>query len=1104
MENKSTPEMDYPKSCRLKQIFRMMRLTSLLLLVCVFCSYAAGALSQNARVSINRGVAPLDEILNEIESQTDYLFVYNNQVNVNRKVSVRVESRPVSYVLSNLLRDMDIDYAMEGTHIVLSKRSNASLPQQDTRRISGLVTDAKGEPVIGANVVEKGTSNGTITDVDGRFTLSVSSGATLTVSFIGYLTREVAIGNQTSPAIELTDDARALDEVVVIGYGSVRKSDLTGSVSSVKSEDLAKMATASPVAALQGRAAGVQVVQESGAPDAAAAIKIRGVGTTNNANPLYVVDGFPMSDINYLNPTDIEALEILKDASACAIYGSRGANGVVLITTKKGKAGALKVNVNAYYGIGNLANRPEMLNAQQYAALSNEAYANAGREPLYTSTSGLPNTDWLGEVSQVGKIQNYNVSLSGGGDHITSLFGTNYYRKEGIIRSTDYGKYSFTSNNTMKAGSFLNLSTNLSAVFTEYKNFDPTSIFLSSLIAPPDVPVINPETDYFSGISKIRLQNPVGRIARNNDKNRRTYLVGNFNAEFNLAGGLKFDSRFGIRYDGSYNSGFTPIYYETMDNSEAINTVRRSTSRTIDRTWENILTWHKSFGQVHELTVMGAVSAREYNRDEWDATKQNVPVEKEEYWYFDSATDNPQVNGKGYSLAMLSYLGRINYSFKNRYLLTASIRSDGSSRFIGNHRWGTFLSAALAYKLSGNVKARLGYGELGNENIDSYYPYLTPVTQRRYYTLGAGQVRLNGSGLSGIGNPEAQWETSTQSNVGIDLTLLDGKIDMTADYYIRKTRDILLSQQIPRISGSGSIVRNVGGLENKGFEFALPHKGRKGDFSYNVNANLATVKNRVLNLGTSGSLVAGFAYDYVLIDFQGAFGNMIRSEVGKPYGQFYGYQTDNIFQNQAQIDQYTKDGAQIQPDARPGDFKFKDLNDNGRIDDGDMTFIGNPIPDVTYGLSLDAQYRSFDLSLLFQGVWGNDIYNAAKYYFMRFDGRQNVRTDYLDEYWRGENTSNNFPIVTQELTRNARNFRNSDFYVEDGSYLRLKTLQLGYNCTPAFIRGAKPSFRIYLAMQNLFTITKYSGFEPEVSTISVDRGQYPQSRSFMLGLVVNF
>jgi TonB-linked SusC/RagA family outer membrane protein len=981
-----------------------------------------------------------------------------------------------------------------------------------------LVVDSKGEAIIGVNVLERGTSNGVITDMDGKFSLNVRPQTILIISYIGYLTQEVNIGNQTSLRIELIEDVKVLDEVVAIGYGYQRKSDLTGSVSSVKSDDLVKVATSSPVAALQGRAAGVLVIQESGSPDATAAIKIRGVGTTNNADPLYVVDGFPMSDINYLNPSDIESLEILKDASACAIYGSRGANGVVLVTTKKGKNGTLKVNVNAYYGIENLAQKPTMLNSQQYATLSNEAYSNAGENPLYANVNNLPNTNWYDAVSRVGRIQNYNVSLSGGGDRITSLFSVNYYKKDGVIKSTDYSKYSITQNNTMKVNNSLNVSTSLSAVFTDYKRLDPTSVFLSSLIAPPDIPVFNNETNYYSGITKIRLTNPAGRIDRNNDKNRGTFLIGNMNIDLNITKDLVFNSRFGIRYDGTYNSGFTPIYYETMDNSESVSTVRRETSKTTDWTWENILTYHKNFNDVHDFTVMGAISTREFDRDWFRATKQNLPIEKKEYWYFDSATDNPQAEGNGASLAMLSYLGRINYNFKNRYLITGSIRSDGSSRFIGPHRWGVFPSGALAWKLSeegffkqmdlswlNGVKIRLGYGEIGNENINSYYPYLTPIAQQQYYTFGTSQNRINGSGLSGIGNSDAQWETSTQSNIGIDLMLFSGKLNVTADYYIRKTNDILLSQQIPEISGSSSMVRNVGGLENKGLELTVSYKNSKGGFIYNIGGNVATVKNKVTNLGTSGALISGFAYDYVLIDFQGALGNMIRSEVGKPYGQFYGYQTDKIFQNQTEIDQYVKDRVKIQPDALPGDFKFKDRDDNGRIDDNDMTFIGNPIPDITYGLSFDAQYKNFDFSLLFQGVLGNDIYNAAKYYFTRFDGRQNVSIDYLNNYWHGENTSNTQPAVTKDLNRNTRNYRNSDFYVEDGSYLRLKTIQLGYNYTPTFIsRSIQPSFRFYIAAQNLFTITKYGGFEPEVSTISVDRGQYPQSRTFMLGTVINF
>ena len=1109
-------------------IIRIMKISFIFLFIFSFQLLALNTKAQDAVIELKTNSMTVGQLINEIEKQTDYLVVYSNrEVDANRKVDVQRKSDKVSSYLNEAFEGTDIGYDFENNYIVLMKKANRNATaiaemirstQQQGKTITGKVVDVNGEPIIGANIIEVGTTNGTVTDIDGNFSLKVADNATIRISYIGYLEQEINTAGKTSFNITLVEDTQALEEVVVIGYGVVRKSDLTGSVASLKSDDLAKMATFSPISALQGRAAGVHVIQSSGSPDAVASIRIRGINTPNDNSPLYVVDGFPMSDINHLSPNDIESMEILKDASATAIYGSRGANGVVLITTKKGKSGPLKMNINASYGFDNLARKPSMLNATQYAELSNEASLNADMDPIYLNTSNLPyDTNWYDVVSQTGQYQNYNISFSGGGERISSMLSADYYRREGIIKSTDFDRLSFMQNSLLKVMPFLNLSTSFSGAFNNSKSLDPTSVFLSSLIAPPDIPVIDPNTDYFAGITKIRLANPAGRIDRNNSQNRRTYLIGNFNADLTIIPELIFSSRFGIRYSGSYDSNFTPIYYETMDISESINTVSRSTSKMIDWTWENILTYHKTFNKIHDLTIMGAVSAREYNYDTFSATKQNVFSENEEFWYFDSATDNPQASGRGNSLAMLSYLGRINYNLLDRYLVTVSMRADGSSRFIGSNRWGYFPSGALAWKLSeedffkhwesnwfNTVKVRASYGEIGNENIASYYPYITPIRQGQYYTLGSSQVRVNGSAPSGIGNPEVKWETSTQFNVGADLMFIGGKLNVTADYFIRKTDDILLSQQIPRTSGFSSITRNVGGMENKGFEFTADFKDNKGDFSYNINANMAFVKNKVTNLGTANSLVAGFAYDYVLIDFQGAFGNIIRSEVGKPYGQFYGYVTDGIFQTQSEIDQYVKDGQLIQPNAKPGDFKFKDLNDNGQIDTGDMDFIGSPIPDITYGISFDATYKKFDLSLLFQGVWGNDIYNAAKYYFMRFDARQNVRTDYLKEYWHGPNTSNTQPIVTRDLARNNRNFRNSDYYIEDGSYLRLKNIQLGYTLTPSLGKGVKPSIRLYIAAQNLFTITKYSGFEPEVSDISVDRGQYPQSRSFLLGTVINF
>ena len=1098
-----------------------MKLTMLILLI-GFTHLSARVYSQQSKLSLTLKDVTIRDALKTIEDQSDYFFMYKSEeVNLSRKVSIQSDNQSIETILDALFGVTDVSYEIVHRQIVLTNNkmeSNLNYLSQQKVTITGRVNDSSGLPLPGVTVIVKGTTNGTITDMDGNFSLTNVSGTNVLIfSFVGMKSQEVAVGGKTTINVILEEETIGLDEVVAVGYGVQKKSDITGAVSSVTSEELTKMATNSPVQALQGRAAGVSIIQESGSPDATASIRIRGVGTTNNTSPLFVVDGLPMNDIDYLNPNDIESIEILKDASASAIYGSRGANGVVLVTTKKGQSGALKVNLTAYYGIESLASSPSMLNSTQYAILSNEAYTNAGKDPIYANTNNMAsNTNWYDEVSRLGNIENYNISFSGGGPKINSFLSGTYYKKKGIIKTTDLEKLSFIQNTNMEVTDFFKVETSMSGVFTNYHRLDPTSIFVSSLIAPPDIPVINPETDYYTGNSKFRLANPAGRLDRNNSNYKRTYLIGNVNAELSITENLKFNSRFGVRHQQGYDTGFDPVYYETADISSTYNTVSRSASKMTDWTWENILTYHKIFSEVHDLTVMGAISAREYNFDDFTATKQNVPIESKEYWYLDSATENPQASGEGNSLSMLSYLGRINYNLNNRYLLTASVRADGSSRFTESNRWGVFPSGALAWKISeenffknmsqnmiSSAKLRVGYGQIGNENIESYYPYLTPISQKQYYTLGASQTRINGSAPTALGNPEVKWETSTQSNIGLDLLVLDGKISATADYYIRKTDDILLSQQVPRISGSSEIVRNVGGMENKGFEFSITYKKSSKDFSYDISANLSTVKNEVTNLGTSGALISSFDYDYVLIDFQGALGSMIRSEVGQPYGQFYGWQTDGIFQNQSEIDQYTLDGDKIQPNAKPGDFKFKDNNGDGTINDGDKTFIGNPIPDITFGLSFNANYKDFDLSILLQGQAGNEIYNAAKYYLMRFDGRNNVRTDYLNDYWKGENTSNIQPAVTNDVSRNDRNYRNSDYYIEDGSYLRLKTLQLGYTISPA-LGGMNPKCRFYVAAQNLFTITGYSGFEPEVSGNSVDRGVYPQARTFMLGTVINF
>lgn len=997
--------------------------------------------------------------------------------------------------------------------------------QQRTHAVKGVVSDALG-PLAGVNVMVKGTTNGVMTDNNGAYVLqNVAVGSVLEFSFIGYKTSEVTVTESESVNVLMQEDTNLLEELVVIGYGTVKKSDVTGSVASVSGESLAKTSTGDAIQALQGRAAGVQIVTASGSPDATPEIKIRGTGSPNGSDPLFVVDGFPMNNINYLSPNDIASMEILKDASACAIYGSRGANGVVMITTKQAEAGALKVNVKAEFGVEASPKKPDMMSSVQYAEMTNLVRSNSGLAPKYDNPSSITtDTNWYDEVMRTGLYQNYSLTMSGGSDKISTVFTTNYFSREGTVKSTKMNRLNFTQNTVYKPAKFLTIKTSFSGSFSSTNSLgsDGTNnrtIFLSSLIAPPDVPVWNDVTDYYQGISVFRLANPAGTISRNHSTAERKYLIANISGDLTLLPGLVFTSRFGYKYNVSLGNDWGGIYFETSNIASGNSSTYRSTSYTKDWTWENMLTYSKKI-KAHEFSVMAAMSARDYFYETYSGSKKNLPSEKKEFRYFDSASDTtPSLSGSARSLGMISYLGRVNYTLLGRYLLTASFRADGSSRFIGGNKWGYFPSAALAWKISeepffknvnpsaiSNVKLRLGWGQIGNENISSYYPYITSIRQNQYYVLGENKDRVNGAALRTLGNTDLQWETSEQSNIGLDLAFLDSRLSATFDGYIRKTDNILLSESVPRVSGTGSITRNVGGMKNTGLEISLGWKDDVGDFSYSIDGNVSFVKNKVTDLGTSGILQEnGLTYDYALIDFQGQFNNIVRSFVDKPYGQFYGYNVLGVFQDQAEIDAYkSQSGSTIMPDAKPGDTKYADMDGDGKISGSDMVKIGDPNPVAVFGLSLNASYKGFDLSLLFQGTAGNDIFNASKFYFNKFDGRQNILASARNENWTGKGSTNKYPIALaydSDDARNSRNWWQSTNYIENGSYFRLKNLQLGYTFKPNF-GGVKTSMRVYFAAQNLFTITGYSGFDPEVSGNGVDGGQYPQPRTFVLG--VNF
>ena len=718
-------------------LFRIMRLSVLLILIASIQVIAEPGYSQNARLSFKMEDVTVKEVLEKIELNSEFYFLYSSKmIDVNRKVNIQARNDKIKPILASLFKDNNVEYHIIDRQIILSPSGlmksevvEKIKQQQQQIEVSGTVRDAQsGDPLPGVNIVIEGTTQGTTTDMDGNYTIETPPDATLLFSFVGYQQKSVKVQGREEIDVSLRQSVTELEEVVAIGYGTQRKSDLTGAVASVSSEELTKMATTSSAEALQGQVAGVSVTRESGMPGSSTSINIRGIGTTNNTSPLYVVDGLPTDNIDYLNPEDIQSMEILKDASATAIYGSRGANGVILITTKEGEEGVLEFNFKAYYGLERLENKPNMLNAQQYATLSNTAYENAGEDPIYSNPGNLDyNTNWYDKVSRLGTVQNYNLSVSGGKEQLTSFLSANYYSREGIIKTTDFERLSLNQKSQIQITDFFNIETVFRGVFGTNHSINPTTIFLSSLIAPPDVPIIDPETDYYTGISKIRLANPMGRLARNNSESKRNDLIGNVKANLSITDNLEFQSKFGLNYRTHLNSNFIPSYFETADISSTLNEVSRFTSKMTDWTWDNTLTYDNTFNEVHDLTVMGTVSAREFFYENINASKQNVPIEQERFWYLGAATENPQTNGDANSLSMLSYLGRINYSFDNRYLLTLSLRADGSSRFLSDNKWGIFPSGAFAWKISeedffnfemiSNAKLRLGYGAVGNKNI---------------------------------------------------------------------------------------------------------------------------------------------------------------------------------------------------------------------------------------------------------------------------------------------------------------------------------------------------------------------------------------------------
>ena len=990
--------------------------------------------------------------------------------------------------------------------IFICMLSSLNIVAQDQKKVTGVITDLKGEPIIGASVVAKGTTTATISDIDGTFSLDVSNSPVLTISYIGYISQEVPTLGKSDLKIILKEDSKILDEIVVVGYGVMRKIDLTGSVSSISAKTIKDKPVANIGEALQGRASGVQVIS-SGKPGDNVSFRIRGISTINNSEPLLVIDNVPTDmPLNALNMEDVESVDVLKDASATAIYGSRGANGVVIVTTKKGKSGDGSISLSANWGIQEATNMPKMLDASQFASLHNEMIKNYNN-PNYTQRPDFADptalgtgTNWLDELFRKAIMQNYTLSYSGGNDKSNYYVSGGVFDQEGIILNTSYRRYTFQFNSESKVRSWLKFGNNVT-LSHDVKKQGSYSV-RDAMAALPTQPVFN-EDGSFSGPGEPAYQygdirNPIGSATLNKEQTKGYNVLANAFAEIKIKDNLTFKTLGGIDFKFWDKRNFYPKYnWKPIPQPQS--TLYEESNKSMTYLWDNTLTYMETFNEKHHLNVMIGSSAQNNVYNNMSASIQNFLTDNNNQ--LNNGLTDPTVGGTKNDWAILSFIGRANYNYADKYLLTATIRRDGSSRFSSENRWGTFPSFSAAWRLSeesfynknkwvSDIKVRAGYGETGNQaGIDNY----------AYFTrLKTGQYVFNGTPVSTLypkvmPNPNVRWETVKQLNAGIDLSLLNQRINVVIDAYLKNTSDMLVPMSVPITTGySDTDVPsiNAGKVRNKGVELTVSSFNMRGTFEWNTDFNISYNKNEVISMNDGVPLFVGDDINMTKV--------RVNTE-GHPIGSFYGYVTNGIFQNQQEVDRYA---IQVPGGTAPGDIRFRDLDNNGVINADDRTYIGNPSPEWTFSLNNTFAYKEFDLQIFLQGVAGNDIYNANRIWQESMSIPQNQTTKVLDR-WTGEGTSNSVPRAIYSDPN--QNVRHSNRFIEDGSYLRVKNLTLGYTLPKSISQKAYLSMaRFYISCQNFLTLTKYSGFDPEVNVSGVDLSTYPVTRTLSMGVNVKF
>jgi TonB-linked SusC/RagA family outer membrane protein len=1154
---------------QLGKIFLFMKLTVALFLIGLM-QVSGTVFSQNAKLNLEIKNQTLRSALNTIEQTSNYRFFYSDNIQaLDEVVTIDIRNEEINSILNSLFSGKNLTYQINHNHLIVLK----PLPGiQGERFISGVIVGRDGLPLPGVSVVVRGTLVGTVSDENGRFNLKVPDGAaTILISYVGMRPQEIKIGNQISFRVVMEEEVIGVDEVVVVGYGSQQKKTLTGAVSTVDESDLRAIPAASVSAKLQGRVAGVTVTNDN-TPGGESIVRVRGIGSVNNNDPLYIVDGVPISGgLSKINSNDIESITVLKDASSSAIYGVRAANGVIIVTTKRGGTGGPHLSFDARCGIQRTTNKLDLLNTREYGELLWLEYKNIGLEPGddgwgnsqygYGETPVIPDyiipagkmegevdesqysypdpyygitkanregTDWYDEIFDPALIQEYNLSVTGGTDKGNYAFSGGYMNQEGVVIHTGFERFSLRSNADAKITKWLETGESLGVSYTDRTgmgtNNDEGNAVSEAYRMQPIIPVYDIKGNFAGTQAETTGNgtNPVAVLYRDKDDYYRDLRVlANAYIQLNPVQDLHIRSLLGVDYTSTRRQNRTLANPECSEGSST-DVLDQYHYGTFQYNWINTLNYKKTFDEAHHITFLFGTEAVKWNYDWMQGERSKFAFTDKDYMVLDAGEENQVANGSIDEWSTFSYFGRLNYDYKGKYLFEGVIRRDGSSRFSKDNRWGTFPAFSLGWRISeeafmneiswmDNLKIRFGWGKNGNDNVGGYYnaysTYRANINESYYSLSGSNSSTQAGFHKYKLGNPDGKWEASVTTNLGLDAVLFHNSFEINLDIYKRKTTDMLYNQNLPDTYGELELPAvNVGEMENRGFDLMTTYRGRVGDhFSFNIRANLSHYKNEIKKLNDNPNEIL--------------WGPDLRqntytaSMTGEPISSFYGYVVDGIFNTWDEVHDHVPFGsASFDEDtySRPGVFKFRDISKDKKIDASDRTVIGNPHPDFTYGINIDLRYKNWDMSMFFQGSQGNDLINYVNRWIMFNNYSGNRGKKRLYESWTEERYTNGDKITQPIALRDDSNMqKNSTYFVEDGSYFRMKDLQIGYTFPSSWLGKTGISrLRLYLQATNLFTISGYSGLDPELSNpdsdpdrlIGVDEGVYPTSQIFMLGI----